>query len=125
MSVLLARVAAVLRRSESAGGVEKGILQAGPIRINQDTHQVDIEGKNVSLTLTEFRILAAIVSAKGRVMSRNQLIDHAMGYDAVVTDRTIDVHLAALRRKLGDARKYIQTVRGVGYRLADEEEISA
>jgi DNA-binding response OmpR family regulator len=48
-----------------------------------------------------------------------------MGYDAVVTDRTIDVHLAALRRKLGDARKYIQTVRGVGYRLADEEEISA
>jgi two-component system phosphate regulon response regulator PhoB len=125
MSVLLARVAAVLRRSESAAGVEKGMLQAGPIRINQDTHQVDIEGKNVSLTLTEFRILAAIVSAKGRVMSRNQLIDHAMGYDAVVTDRTIDVHLAALRRKLGNARKYIQTVRGVGYRLADEEEISA
>lgn len=125
MSVMLARVAAVLRRSESVGGMERGILQAGPIRINQDTHQVDVDGKNVTLTLTEFRILAAIVSAKGRVLTRNQLIDHAMGYDAVVTDRTIDVHLAALRRKLGKARKYIQTVRGVGYRLATEEEVSA
>ncbi len=125
MSVMLARVAAVLRRSESVGGMERGILQAGPIRINQDTHQVEVESKNVTLTLTEFRILAAIVSAKGRVLTRNQLIDHAMGYDAVVTDRTIDVHLAALRRKLGKARKYIQTVRGVGYRLATEEEVSA
>ncbi len=125
MSVLLARVAAVLRRSEAVVGSEKGVLQAGPIKINQDTHQVEVEGKSVSLTLTEFRILVAIVSARGRVLSRNQLIDHAMGYDAVVTDRTIDVHLAALRRKLGPARKMIQTVRGVGYRLATEAEQEA
>ena len=123
MSVLLARIQAVLRRAESAGdaSLDKGILVAGPIQINQETHRVQVDGKAVSLTLTEFRLLAALVAARGRVMTRNQLIDRAMGMDVVVTDRTIDVHLAALRRKLGKARKHIQTVRGLGYRVAVEE----
>ncbi len=125
MSVLLARIAAILRRTEASDAGDQSILSAGSVRINQDTHQVTVDGSPVSLTLTEFRILVAIVSARGRVLSRNQLIDHAMGYDAVVTDRTIDVHLAALRRKLGPARKHIQTVRGVGYRLATTDEATA
>jgi two-component system phosphate regulon response regulator PhoB len=122
MSVLTARVAAVLRRSETGSMEEKQILSAGPITVNRDTHRVDVDGRQVSLTLTEFKILSAIIAARGRVLTRNQLIDHAMGIDAIVTDRTIDVHLAALRRKLGKARKYIQTVRGVGYRLATEDD---
>jgi DNA-binding response OmpR family regulator len=122
MSVLTARVAAVLRRADTSTSQEKGVLTAGPIRVNQDTHQVEVDEEPISLTLTEFRLLAAIVGAKGRTLTRNQLIDHAIGPDAVVTDRTIDVHLTALRRKLGDARKYIQTVRGVGYRLANEDD---
>ncbi|MFP4105576.1 MAG: response regulator transcription factor [Phycisphaerae bacterium] len=117
MSVLSARVAAVLRRSENSPA-EKDMLSAGPIHINRTTHQVDVDGEPVSLTLTEFRLLVAIVAAKGRVLTRDQLITKAMGVDAVVTDRTIDVHLTALRRKLGGARKYIRTVRGVGYQLA-------
>jgi DNA-binding response OmpR family regulator len=118
MSILLARVAAVLRRGESTPGSDKGVLVAGPIRVNRDTHQVEVAGDAVSLTRTEFRLLVAIVGARGRVLARNQLIDRAIGMDAVVTDRTIDVHLTALRRKLGNARDMIETVRGVGYRLA-------
>jgi len=117
MSVLIARVKAVLRRSETSGVSGKGLLTAGPIRINQDTHQVEVDGKPVTLTLTEFRLLLSIVAARGRVLTRNQLIDRAIGFDAVVTDRTVDVHMAALRRKLDTAKKYIRTIRGVGYRL--------
>ena len=120
MSVLSARIAAVLRRSESTA-LDKGVLTAGPIHINQDTHSVEVNGEPVTLTLTEFRLLVALVSAGGRVLSRNQLMDRAIGPDAVVTDRTIDVHFAALRRKLGAARTYIQTVRGLGYKLATDE----
>ncbi len=93
---------------------DERIVTSGPIEINPDTYSVAVDGKGVSVTLTEFRLLLAIVSAKGRALSRNQLIDRAIGEDAVVTDRTIDVHLTAIRRKLGKARKFIQTVRGVG-----------
>ena len=125
MSVLVARISAVLRRAESAPDDDAGILQAGPIRVNQDTHHVDVDGQSVSLTLTEFRLLSAVLSARGRVLTRDRLIDRAIGPDAVVTDRTIDVHLTALRRKLGHARRYIETVRGVGYRLGTGEDETA
>jgi len=121
MSVLLARISAVLRRSQNTIVAGGKVLEAGPIWIDVERYLVKVGGKRVSLTLTEFRLLVAIVSAKGRVLSRNQLIDQALGTDAVVTDRTIDVHLTALRKKLGRASKYIQTVRGLGYRLADDE----
>ncbi len=63
-------------------------------------------------------MLAAIVAGKGRVLTRDQLVDRAIGHNAVVTDRTIDVHVTSLRRKLGKARDYVETVRGAGYRLA-------
>jgi two-component system phosphate regulon response regulator PhoB len=125
MSVLMARITALLRRSSHGETTEADTLQAGPINIDRERHQVEVDGKSVQLTLTEFRLLAAIVSAKGRVLSRNQLIDQALGVNAVVTDRTIDVHMAALRRKLGKARTLIRTVRGIGYRLANEQEQSA
>ena len=122
MSVLCARVAAVLRRSQSGFTTGKGLLKVGPIEINRDTHQVKIDGKTISLTLTEFRLLVAVIAARGRVLTRNLLIDHAIGLNAIVTDRTIDVHMAALRRKLGKARKYIKTVRGLGYQLVVDDE---
>jgi len=125
MSVLTARIAAVLRRSEEPARQEQSILTAGPIRINQDTHEVEVDGKEIQLTLTEFRLLKALVAGRGRVLTRNQLIDRAIGMDAVVTDRTVDVHLTALRRKLGAARSYIKTVRGVGYRLASTDDETA
>ena len=121
MAELVARIAAVLRRAEPPAAKGKGTLTIGPIEINQETYSVSNNGKNIQLTLTEFRLLVAIVAGRGRVLSRDQLIDRAIGQDAVVTDRTIDVHLAALRRKLGKARNYIETVRGVGYRLAEAD----
>ena len=124
MSVLLARVAAVLRRSAPvAPGRE--ILKAGPITIDPQRHTVQVSGRAAPLTLTEFRLLTALVAARGRVLTRNQLMDQGMGVDAVVTDRTIDVHLTSLRRKLGQARSCLRTVRGVGYRFQAEPAADA
>ncbi len=120
LTVLVARVAAALRRSTIAQA-GKGPVKVGPVTIDAERHVVDVDGRPVTLTLTEFRLLAALAAARGRVLSRNQLIDQAMGPNTIVTDRTIDVHLTALRRKLGRARSLIRTVRGIGYRLADDE----
>jgi len=124
MSVLIARISAVMRRTElKAAGKE--VLSFGPILVDPQRHSVEIDGEPIDLTPTEFRLLVAILAARGRVLNRNQLIDQALGMDAVVTDRTIDVHMAALRRKLGKARDCIATVRGVGYRLVDERNSNA
>ncbi len=78
---------------------------------------VELDGKPLALTLTEFRLLAALAAANGRVLTRNQLMDQAIGLDVIVTDRNIDVHVTMLRHKLGKARDCIQTVRGVGYKF--------
>jgi len=121
LSVLTARVAAVLRRA-AAATPGKGVIKIGPISIDAERHLVTVDDEPVSLTLTEFRLLSALASARGRVLTRNQLIDHAMGVNTVVTDRTIDVHLTSLRKKLGEARDYVYTVRGIGYRLLSKEE---
>ena len=124
MSVLIARVSAVLRRGE-ARPAGKEALSVGPILIDPERHRVEVGGEPIELTPTEFRLLVAVVAARGRVLNRNQLIDQALGMDAVVTDRTIDVHMAGLRRKLGKARDCIATVRGIGYRLIDERDGNA
>jgi two-component system phosphate regulon response regulator PhoB len=121
LSVLVARVAAVLRRAQ-AKEPGKGVLKVGAIMIDNERHVVEVAGEVVTLTLTEFRLLAALAGSRGRVLTRSQLIDHAMGVNTVVTDRTIDVHMTSLRKKLGDARDYLQTVRGIGYRLVSEDE---
>jgi two-component system phosphate regulon response regulator PhoB len=122
LSVLVARVAAVLRRTVVSRKAGKGPLTIGPITVDADRHLVQVDGEAVTLTLTEFRLLTALMAARGRVLARNQLIDQAMGIHAIVTDRTIDVHLTALRRKLGKARSYLETVRGIGYRMRVEGE---
>ena len=124
MSVLVARIAALLRRAEAQQTDGGEILSAGPIEIDLARHRVKVDGQAITLTLTEFRLLAAIVGAGGRVLQRDQLIDSAMGTGAIVIDRTIDVHMTALRKKLGPARKCIRTVRGVGYKLAGDDEAS-
>jgi len=121
LSVLTARITAVLRRA-AAGTPGKGVLKVGPISIDTERHVVKVDDLAVSLTLTEFRLLSALASARGRALTRNQLIDHAIGVNTIVTDRTIDVHLTSLRKKLGEARDYLHTVRGIGYRLLSEEE---
>jgi two-component system phosphate regulon response regulator PhoB len=117
MSVLVARIDAVLRRAAAASASGKAPLKIGALVIDQEQHRVEVNGRHVPLTLTEFRVLTALVAARGRVLNRNQLMDQAIGLDAIVTDRTIDVHITSLRRKLGLARRFVQTIRGVGYRL--------
>jgi two-component system phosphate regulon response regulator PhoB len=117
MSVLLARINALLRRFQASDAAPK-IISIGTVGIDTDRFLVTVDGEPVSLTRTEFGILYALATAKGRVMTRNQLIGEAIGSDADVFDRTIDVHVTSLRGKLGTARELVETVRGVGYRLA-------
>jgi DNA-binding response OmpR family regulator len=123
MKVLLARVSSVLRRSETGPGTaEGGTLRAGPLSIDTFKHEVLVNEEAIKLTLTEFKLLSALLSARGRVLTRDQLMDKAMGTDVFVTDRAIDVHITAIRKKLGDAAWLVNTVRGVGYRLREFPE---
>jgi DNA-binding response OmpR family regulator len=124
MKVLLARVGSVLRRAETGQGAagEGGLLRAGPLSIDTLKHEVLVNEEPIKLTLTEFKLLSALLSARGRVLTRDQLMDRAMGTDVVVTDRAIDVHITAIRKKLGDASWLVNTVRGVGYRLRESPE---
>jgi DNA-binding response OmpR family regulator len=128
MKILLARINTVLRRHEQAAGAgaggpggagEGGVLKAGPLAIDLSRHEVTVDGEPVRLTLTEFKLLSSLVAARGRVLTRDQLMDKAMGPDVFVTDRAIDVHVTAIRKKLGTANWLVHTVRGVGYRLQE------
>lgn len=118
LKVLLACVTAVLRRSMTPPDSSE-VLRAGPISIDRGCHVVSIHDEPIVVTLTEFRLLEALAAARSRVLTRDQLVDRALGRGVAVTDRTIDVHVTSLRRKLGDQRDLIETVRGVGYRFAD------
>jgi DNA-binding response OmpR family regulator len=125
MKILLARLSTVLRRAEQATsteGGEAGVLKAGPLTIDTSKHEVSVSGEPARLTLTEFKLLTALVNARGRVLTRDQLMDKAMGADVFVTDRAIDVHVTAIRKKLGSASWLVHTVRGVGYRLQETPE---
>lgn len=116
MKLLLARVETILRRVEERGGRVPATL--GPIRLDPATFEARVDETPVPLTLTEFRLLWALVQAGGRVLKRGELIAQAIGPGVTVTERTIDVHMTSVRKKLGDAASLIQTVRGVGYRAA-------
>lgn len=117
MRVLMARIAALLRRADRSPPAQGNQLHANGIVINLDTHEVRVDGELAHLTLTEFRILAALLQTRDKVLSRTALMTRAMGPGVTVTDRTIDVHITAIRRKLGPHAGIIETVRGVGYRV--------
>jgi two-component system phosphate regulon response regulator PhoB len=119
MKVLLARVEAILRRAAPAPGESKS-FSVGPIEVDLTTHTASSAGESLTLTLTEFRILVALMRAKGRVLTREDLMYTAIGPSVMVTARTIDVHMAAIRKKLGNAGGMIRTVRGVGYMLTEQ-----
>jgi DNA-binding response OmpR family regulator len=113
VKLVLARVAALLRRQRTTA--QKEIISAGPIVLDHGRHEVMSGGQSLDLTATEFRVLATLMAARGRVLTRDQLIDNAMGPGVAITNRAMDVHIAALRKKLGAAAECIYTVRGVGY----------
>ena len=94
------------------------LLTVGAITIDAARYTVHVDEEPIALTKTEFGILHALVTSEGRVLTRTQLIEQAIGDNTVVTERTIDVHVTSLRGKLGSAREMVETVRGVGYRLS-------
>lgn len=117
---LLARVKAVLRRGpvrEARGGGDR-IVRDGLV-VEAAKHSVTIDGESVVFTATELRLLHFLAAHPGRVFTRDQLLSRAIGDHAVVIDRNIDVHVGAIRRKLGPYRELIETIRGVGYRFKD------
>jgi two-component system phosphate regulon response regulator PhoB len=115
--VLSARVKAVLRRQQMVDEREAEIVMYGDLVIHPGHHEVRVQNQPIPLTPTEFRILHLLAQRPGWVFSRYQIVDGARGDDAGVTERSVDVHIAALRRKLGVHTDIIETVRGVGYRL--------
>ncbi len=117
---LVARVKAVLRRT--AGREETQQIRCGDLVIDAERHEVSCAGKRVDLTATEFKILQYLASRAGRVASRDNIIDAALSRDAAIFDRTIDVHITSIRKKLGPGGTMIETVRGFGYRLNDRAQ---
>jgi len=115
---LVARVKAVLRRREQKDDGRK-INVGGILVIDTEKYEVTVNGEKVELTTTEFKILQLLCSKKSRVFTRNQILNHLWGDEKYVIDRTIDVHVRNLREKLGDAAKFIKSVRGIGYKLED------
>ncbi len=116
--ILVARVRAILRRYEEAAEARKVIRLTG-LTIDSVRHEVKVDGEDVPLTRMEFNLLKFLAERVGRVLTRNQIMDGVLGEDAVVVDRAIDVHIASLRKKLGDYGSHIVTVRGVGYKFKE------
>jgi len=119
-----ARVRAVLRRAagKSAQSSEETALKAGTLSVDPRTRKAAVASSELALSRTEFNLLAAFLRSPGRVFERSQLLDAVWGSDVVVGDRTVDVHIKALRRKIEEAGgdpRVLETVRGVGYRLRD------
>jgi len=123
MKILLARVESVLRRTRRSNPEHRS-LQLGQVRVDLETHEVTVREQSIKLTLTEFKILSSLLQGEGRVLSRASLMSRAMGPGVLVTERTIDVHVTAIRKKLGDQANLIKTVRGVGYRATPEADDS-
>ncbi len=116
------RVQAILRRiQEPALSTGGRILKVGPIRMDLSAHQASVDGQELNLTPTEFRLLAALMERRGRTQSRRQLLEKAWDVESDVSDRiqtrTVDMHVRRLRAKLGELGDWIETIRGFGYRL--------
>ena len=119
---LTARVKAVLRRSKARGEVDRRERVAFEgVVIDPQRHEVKVDDEPVTLTATEFRLLHFLACHPGRVFTRDHLLTRVIGEDAIVIDRNIDVHVRAIRKKLGNHRDLVETIRGVGYRFKDND----
>ncbi len=116
---LAARAKAILRRSALQDTPD--FMRIGELTIDVNAHEILAQGRPVQLTATEFKILQFMATRPGRVLSRDEIIDAALGRDVAVFDRTIDVHITAIRRKLGPAGDQIETIRGFGYKLRESK----
>jgi two-component system, OmpR family, phosphate regulon response regulator PhoB len=123
VKVLLERLKA-LRRRRTTEAVSDEVTSKLGVTVDRRRHQAASESKTIPLTRSEFRLLDTLIRQPGRVFHRAELIDAALGEDTMVMERTIDVHIRALRRKLGERADLIETVRGVGYRFRDSEPVA-
>jgi two-component system, OmpR family, phosphate regulon response regulator PhoB len=118
---LVLRIKAILRRKTlDTEGMK--VIRIGDLLIDVDRHQVSIKDRPISLTSTEFKLLVELASKRGRVQTRQGLLDRVWGYNCEGYDRTVDTHIRRLREKLGDRAEYIETLRGFGYRFREKEE---
>jgi two-component system phosphate regulon response regulator PhoB len=115
---LVLRIRATLRRNEGKAP-ESTVVDFGNLRIDRDAHRVWVEDQEIELTALEFKLLVTLYDRRNRVQSRGALLDHVWGMDTKIATRTVDAHVKRLREKIGAARDYIETVRGVGYRFAE------
>lgn len=120
-AIFTARVKALLRRgqvkAQQQPATAKEVVSVGALTINMATYEVNCAGEDVHLTPSEFKILSTMASNQGRVLTRDQLIEVVQGEGISVTGRTVDTHVFGLRKKLGDCADWIETIRGVGYRV--------
>jgi two-component system phosphate regulon response regulator PhoB len=115
---LLLRIKAVLKRGEVKKDIVEVERQFGDLKIDIESHEVYVDEMQIELTALEFKLLKQLVETRGRVQSRDQLLSEVWGYSAEVTTRTVDTHIKRLRNKLGSMGKYVQTIRGVGYKFS-------
>ena len=121
---LVLRVGAILRRVKSGRGESQDVKQVGPLRIDSTAHRVTVDGREVDLTPTEFKLLLLLAERKGRVQPRNLLLEIVWEAAPDIQTRTVDMHVQRLRAKLGPAGELIETVRGFGYRIRNVSERS-
>lgn len=117
MMELVSRVKALLRRTEPE--IKGGVHQVGPVVVDMGKHSVKVSGQPVALTYKEFELLCYLMENEGIVLTRDQLLSKIWGYDFDGETRTVDVHIRTLRQKLGVASNYIETIRGVGYKMEE------
>lgn len=120
MMELVSRIRAVMRRAGKKS--EADIHMLGELCMDVKKHEVTVEGQGIALTLKEFELLKRLMTNRNIVLTRDRLLEEIWGYDFDGETRTVDVHVRTLRQKLGKAGEYIETVRGVGYRMGDDNE---
>lgn len=117
---LIARIRAVLRRSEQPAAADADVTECGPLRVLWSRREVYVDGEPAALTFKEYELLRLFLENRGRVLTREVLLDRVWGLEGERENRTLDVHVRTLRAKLKSAGAYIQTVRGVGYKFTGE-----
>ena len=123
--VLMEKVKTLLRRHARSQGTGLDIVSSGPVEVDRGRHRVLVDQKQLELTPSEFRLLDTLIRHPGRAFERSELINAALGADTLALERTIDVHIRSLRKKLGVHADVIQTVRGVGYRFRESSSATS
>ncbi len=117
---LLSRIKALLRRAVSTPTVSEDTISSDGLIIKQDKHEVTVQGKKIPLTLKEYDMLCLLMKNKGKVFTREELLNRIWGYEFAGESRTVDVHIRSLRSKLGEWGELIETIRGVGYKIGEK-----